>query len=62
MPWLTPHILRHTGASILATNGVDLIKIAELMGDSTETVRKHYAKFHPTYMEDATKKLAEIYD
>lgn len=61
LPWVTPHILRHSGATNLAQQGVPLIEIAQLMGDSLKTVEKHYLKHCPDYMANTTKKLAEIY-
>lgn len=61
MPWLTPHILRHTGASLLAAEGVPMAEIAELMGDDEATVRKHYIKYSPNFLKGATDKLSEIY-
>lgn len=61
MPWLSPHILRHTGASMLAASGVSMEKIAELMSDTVETTRKHYIKYSPEYLKEATDKLNEIY-
>lgn len=61
MPWVTPHVLRHTGATLLAQNGVPLRKIADLMGDTLETTERHYIKHHPDYQKDATDKLGEMY-
>jgi len=61
MSWLTPHVLRHTGASLLAQNGVDLFRIAEIMGDTIETTRRHYAKFAPEHMKEATEVLEKLY-
>ena len=60
-PWVTPHILRHTGASILAANNVPIEQIAELLGDSIETTRKHYVKYQPEYLRNATTKLGALY-
>lgn len=41
---------RHTFGSQLAQNGVSLFKIATLMGNSPEIVRKHYASLIPEAM------------
>lgn len=61
MPWVTPHILRHTGATLMAQQGVPLWQIAGIMGDNLNTVMKHYAKHHPDYLKEAVNKLDEMY-
>lgn len=61
MPWVTPHILRHTGATLMAQKGVPLWQIAGIMGDNLDTVMKHYAKHHPDYLKEAVNKLDEMY-
>lgn len=61
MPWVTPHILRHTGATLLAQAGVSMFDIAGLMGDRVETVMKHYAKYSPDHLKKATDALQQIY-
>lgn len=61
MPWVTPHILRHTGGSLLAMEGVPLKKIAEQMGDTEKTVEKHYLKFTPDYLKQTSETLEKIY-
>ena len=45
--WLTTHIMRHTFASLLASAGVSIFKIAAWLGDDVATVQKHYAKLLP---------------
>lgn len=45
--WVTPHIMRHTFASLLASAGVSIFKIAMWLGDDVATVQKHYAKLLP---------------
>jgi integrase len=47
VPWITPHIMRHTFASLLASSGVSIFKIATWLGDDVATVQKHYAKLLP---------------
>lgn len=49
LPW-TCLDFRHTFGSQLAQNGVSLFKIATLMGNSPEIVRKHYASLIPEAM------------
>lgn len=45
--WVTPHIMRHSFASILASEGVSIFKISEWLGDSVRVVQRHYAKLEP---------------
>jgi integrase len=46
-PAVTPHIARHTFASLLASAGVSIYKIAQWMGDDVRVVQQHYAKLLP---------------
>ena len=46
-PGLTPHIARHTFASLLASAGVSIYKIAQWLGDDVRVVQQHYAKLLP---------------
>ena len=43
----TPHRFRHTFAGVLLQNGVDTRDVADLIGDTDEMVRKHYARWVP---------------
>lgn len=47
MLWVTPHIMRHTFASILASRGVSIFKISEWLGDDVRVTQRHYAKLLP---------------
>jgi integrase len=40
----TPHRFRHTFVRILLEKGVPVADVAELIGDTEEMVRRHYAK------------------
>jgi integrase len=46
-PEVTPHIARHTFASLLASAGVSIYKIAQWLGDDVRVVQQHYAKLLP---------------
>jgi integrase len=46
--WVTPHVARHTFASLLASAGVSIFKIAKWLGDDVRVVQQHYAKLLPT--------------
>ncbi len=59
--WITPHVLRHTGATLMAQNKVSMVEIAGIMGDRIDTVEKHYLKYHPEYLKDAITALDKIY-
>jgi len=54
---VTPHILRHTGATWMALDGIPLAEIARMLGDSEATVEKVYAKHHPDYLRSAARAL-----
>lgn len=45
--WVTPHVMRHSFASILASAGKSIFKISEWLGDSVRVVQRHYAKLSP---------------
>ena len=42
--WVTPHVMRHSFASILASAGVSIFKVAQWLGDDVRVVQRHYAK------------------
>jgi integrase len=44
---LTPHLMRHTFASLLASKGVSLYKISIWLGDDPVTTAKTYARLTP---------------
>jgi len=46
---------RHTFGSLLAQKGESLFKIAELMGNSPEICRRHYAALLPEQMRDTVE-------
>lgn len=54
---VTPHILRHSGATWMAMAGVPLSEIARMLGDSETMVEKVYAKKTPDYLRRAAGAL-----
>jgi integrase len=54
---VTPHILRHTGATWMAEAGVPLAEIARFLGDSQAVVESIYAKHTPNYLRRASGAL-----
>jgi len=45
--WVTPHVMRHTFASLLASKGASIYKIAQWLGDDVAVVQRHYARLLP---------------
>jgi len=45
--WVTPHIMRHTFASLLVSAGESIYKVAVWLGDEVGTVQKHYGHLTP---------------
>ena len=57
---IVPYSLRHTYASWLVQNGIDLYKVAELIGHSTIEVTKRYAHLAPQNLRAAVDKTFEM--
>ncbi len=55
----TPHRFRHTFVRILLENGVPIADVAELIGDTEEIVRRHYARWVPERQARLTRILQE---
>lgn len=53
----TPHMLRHTFATLLASKGVSVKAIQELLGHASVKTTEIYAKFVKDYLKDAIDKL-----
>jgi integrase len=58
----TPHRFRHTFVRILLEKGVPVADVAELIGDTEEIVRLHYARWVPERQARLTKILKEAFD
>ena len=56
MEWVSPHVLRHTWASLAAMDGVSMKAIAEVLGDSVAMVDKHYAHLSPEHMRSVVNR------
>ncbi|TIL91715.1 MAG: site-specific integrase [Mesorhizobium sp.] len=54
----SPHVLRHTAASMMARNGAPLWKIGKVLGDKISTVEKFYAKHQPDDLRDVVNLIS----
>lgn len=45
--WVSPHVMRHTFASLRVQKGVSIFKVAKWLGISVLVAEKHYAKLAP---------------
>lgn len=58
LPWVSPHVFRHSAAVWMAEAGVDMEEIAQFLGHTNPTItRKVYAKYSPDYLRKAAKAL-----
>jgi integrase len=58
IPWITPHVLRHSAASWMAETGVSMDEIAQLLGHSDSRITSRvYAKMSPTFLQGAASAL-----
>jgi integrase len=58
----TPHRFRHTFARILLQRGVPVPDVAELIGDTPDMVRKHYAPWVPELQARLSDILKKTYE
>jgi integrase len=54
---VTPHVLRHTAATWLMQNGVELSKAADFCGMTEAVLRKHYYWAHPDFQAEAAEAI-----
>jgi integrase len=57
----TPHRFRHTFVRILLEKGVPVADVAELIGDTEEMVRRHYARWVPERQARLTNILKDAF-
>lgn len=58
LPWLSPHVLRHSAARWMAEEGVSMAEIAAVLGHKNSRVTESvYARFSPTYLKKAVAAL-----
>ncbi|MDE2326520.1 MAG: site-specific integrase [Rhodospirillales bacterium] len=58
IPWVTPHVLRHTAAVWMAEAGVPMAQIAQVLGHTNTAITERvYARFSPDFLRSATAVL-----
>ncbi len=58
LPWVTPHVMRHTAAVWMAEAGVTMPEIAAFLGHTdSRTTERIYARFTPDYLRRAAQAL-----
>jgi integrase len=58
----TPHRFRHTFVRMLLEKGVPIADVAELVGDTEQVLKRHYAKWVPERQARLSKILKEALD
>lgn len=53
----SPHVFRHTAGVWMANADVSMDKIAQRLGTTLRIAEKHYARFSPSYQQDAAEAL-----
>ncbi len=54
--WVTPHVMRHTAATLMLRAGVSVWSVAGVLGDTVETVTRVYGHHSPDYLIDAVNR------
>lgn len=57
---VTPYVLRHTGATILAVKGVSMHQIASMLGHTTQRTTDVYVKRRPEFLAEAVGTLESL--
>ncbi len=53
----SPHVFRHTSGVWMANANISMDMIAQRLGTTVRIAEKHYARFSPSYQQDAAKAL-----
>ena len=61
VPSATMHTFRHTYATRLSSQGVDVATVAALMGDKIETINKYYVHYNDDMRAAARKSIEKIF-
>ena len=57
---VTPHVFRHTAATIMARNGTPLWLVAKILGNTLAEVEQTYAKYQPGMAQAAVDGIVSI--
>lgn len=58
LPWISPHVFRHSAAVWMAEGNVPMEQIAQYLGHrNVDITRRVYAKYSPEYLRHAAKEL-----
>jgi len=57
---VSPHVLRHSGATLMARKGVPLFLVAKTLGDGITTVERVYAKWAPGDPADSVDVIVNL--
>ncbi len=58
LPWVTPHVFRHSAARIMAEGGVPMSEIAQYLGHTDSRVTERvYGRYSPDYLRRASAPL-----
>ena len=58
LPWISPHVLRHSAASWMAESGVPMAEIAQLLGHSDSRITERvYSRMSPAFLQGAANAL-----
>lgn len=57
MSWVTPHVLRHTAATLMLRAGHSLWEVGGVLGDTPETISRVYAHHTPNHLRRAVSRL-----
>jgi integrase len=61
VPHAHAHRFRHTLATELLGNGASFEEVADILGNSAEIVRKHYAKWSPARQSRIDDLMARVH-
>lgn len=53
----SPHVFRHTSGVWMANADIPMEKIAQRLGTTVRIAEKHYARYSPSYQQDAAEAL-----
>ena len=54
--WVTPHVMRHTSATLMLRAGIPIWEVAGVLGDTVQTVQKVYGHHCPDHLVNAVNR------